>query len=260
MKTAGFVKIFVIITYLVMVSVNVLANTLPINGNNTGQVSNAYPNLFAPAPVTFSIWGLIYLLLAIYAAYQFFILGKSKPSQNLKFIQKIGLNFSISSLANVGWIFAWHYHQIGLSLLFMLVILVNLIRIANLINHQKLSKIEVFSIKAPFSIYFGWITVATIANIVTLLVSLNWAGFGWLDQTWMVLVLITGAGIGMWRTLKDSNNFYGLVLIWAYLGILMRHTSMSGFNNQYPVVINTLVACLIVFVGINSWVFLKKQP
>ena len=64
-------KIFAAAAYLAMVAVNFLANSLPINNRSTGEISDAYPNLFAPAGLAFSIWGLIYLLLGVFVLYQF---------------------------------------------------------------------------------------------------------------------------------------------------------------------------------------------
>lgn len=253
-----FLKIFVAISYLLMIAVNALANILPINGNNTGEVSNAYPNLFAPAAITFSIWGLIYLLLAAYTLYQFGLFQKDNGRGKAKLFKEIGIYFSITSVANILWIFSWHYRLIGLSLLLMLVILFYLIKIADLLRKQKLSSKETFFIKAPFSIYFGWITVATIANVTALLVSLNWNGFGLSDQLWMMLILLIGAAIGIARTIKDKNIFYGAVLIWAYFGILVKHTTIDGFNSQYPMVIGTVGVCLIAFLLVNSLVLFKN--
>lgn len=249
-----FLKIFVAVSYLLMIAVNALANILPINGNNTGEVSNAYPNLFAPAAFTFSIWGLIYALLAAYTLYQFGLFQKDKGKSRAKLFKGIGIYFSITSIANILWIFSWHYRLIGSSLLLMLVILFYLIRIADLLRKQKLSSKETFFIKAPFSIYFGWITVATIANATAFLVSMNWNGFGLSDQLWMILILLVGAAIGITRTIKDKNIFYGAVLIWAYFGILVKHLSVDGFNSEYPMIIVTVGVCLILFLVANGLV------
>lgn len=252
-------KIFVGITYLGMVIVNVLANVLPINGTTTGDVSNSYPNLFAPAAVTFSIWGVIYLLLAAHTLYQFGFFQKNISNNNHQLLRRIGTYFGITSIANMLWILSWHYHLIGLSLLLMLVILFFLIKIASLFKNKELSTKEKFFIQIPFSIYFGWITVASIANITTFFVSLNWNGWGLSDQVWMIIVLSIGAAIGILTAYKNKNVFYGLVLIWAYFGIWVKHTSLTGFNSQYPAVINTTIACLILFLITNGLVVFKKE-
>lgn len=239
------IKILAGVAYVAMVTVNFLANGLPINNRSTGAISDAYPNLFAPAGITFSIWGLIYLLLAGYVIYQF--VKSSQGKENL--FSKINPVFIISSLANISWIFAWHYDYIGLSVIIMAVILLSLIKIANILRAEKFTSLEKLFIKVPFSVYFGWITVAAIANITVFLVSLGWNGFGIADFVWTSIILVVGALIGIWRTNHDKNIAYALVLVWAYLGILLKHFSATGFNGQYPIVIATVIGCLVLFGG-----------
>lgn len=260
MKKDNFLKIFVAFTYLAMIVVNALSNILPINGNNTGQVSNSYSNLFAPAALTFSIWGVIYFLLAAYTLYQFGLFQKDGGEKNASLFAQVGSYFAVTSLANILWIFSWHYHLIALSLIFMLVILFYLIKINSILRKEKLTTKENFFIKAPFSVYFAWITVATIANVTTLLVSLNWNGWGISPAIWTIIILIIGAIIGLFRTLADKNIFYGLVFIWAYFGIWFKHTSANGFSGQYPAVINTLIVLEVLFlISLASLIFKKNK-
>lgn len=248
------IKILAGVAYVAMVTVNFLANGLPINNRSTGEISDAYPNLFAPAGITFSIWGLIYLLLAGYVIYQF--IKSSQGKENL--FSKINPVFIISSLANISWIFAWHYDYIGLSVIIMAVILLSLIKIANILRAEKFTSLEKLFIKVPFSVYFGWITVAAIANITVFLVSLGWNGFGIADFVWTSIILVVGALIGIWRTNHDKNIAYALVLVWAYLGILLKHFSATGFNGQYPIVIATVIGCLVLFGGFIGRLVYKK--
>lgn len=235
-------KIFAGLTYVAMVIVNYLANSLPINNRSTGAISDAYPNLFAPAGPAFSIWGLIYLLLGIYVVYQF--VKKDQGAEEI--IQKINPLFIATSIANISWIFAWHYDYIGLSVCFMVVLLILLIKIADTLRAKQFSKLEKVLIWAPFSIYFGWITVATIANIAVFLVSLGWDGFGIADYVWTSIILLVGAIIGILRINKDKNVVYGFVLVWAYSWILFKHLSESGFGGQYPSIIGSVIVCLVL--------------
>jgi len=249
-------KIIAGITYVAMVIVNGLANALPINGRPTGEISDAYANLFAPAGLTFSIWGIIYLLLAGYVLYQF--VNKDKKIEKL--IQTINPLFITTSLANILWIFAWHYDFIGISVLIMSVLLILLIKIADIINKKQFASRDKLFIKAPFSVYFGWITVATIANITVFLVSIGWNGFGIADFVWTSIILVVGTLIGILRMTKDKNIAYGLVLIWAYLGILLKHISTDGFGGQYPSIIATIVVCLVLFVfTLGRILFIKSR-
>lgn len=249
-----FTKVLAGVTYIGMIIVNYLANGLPLNNRSTGDISDAYPNIFAPAGPAFSIWGLIYLLLGIYIVYQF--LNKDEKIDIL--IAKINPFFIATSIANISWIFAWHYDYIGLSVLIMLTLLVLLIKIADIIRVEQFTKIGKFIIRAPFSIYFGWITVAFIANITVFLVSIRWDGFGIADFIWMSIILLVGATIGIIRMQKDKNIPYGMVLVWAYSWILFKHISPSGFDGEYPIVINTVIVCLALFVFFIGKLFFRK--
>ncbi len=251
-----YIKIAVAATFLIMVIVNGLANALPINEITTGQVSDSYPDLFAPAGLTFSIWGLIYLLLAAYTLYQLGLLQEDKGTARMELFENIGIPFAISSIANATWIFAWHYDAIGLSLLLMIVILVCLILIASRLRKEEFTLKEKIFIRLPFSVYFGWITVATIANVTTYLVSINWGGFGIPEQVWTVLILIIGAAIGIARMLWDKDIAYGLVIIWAYVGIWIKHASPTEFAGQYPAVISAAAICIfLLFVAEGLLIF-----
>ena len=250
-----FIKILTLGTYVAMIAVNFLANSLPINNRSTGDISDAYPNLFAPAGFAFSIWGLIYVLLFGYVLYQF--LKKDEKIEEL--FKKINPLFIATSLANISWIFAWHYDFIGLSVIIMAALLFLLIRIADSLRNEKLIAWEKWFIRAPFSVYFGWITVATIANITVFLVSIGWNGFGIADFVWTSSILLIGAPIGILRMQKDKNIAYGLVLIWAYSGILIKHLSTSGFNGQYPSIIITVILCLVLFVFFASRLLFKNN-
>jgi hypothetical protein len=129
----------------------------------------------------------------------------------------------------------------------MAILLILLIKITDILRLQKFSPLENTLIRVPFSIYFGWITVATIANITVFLVSIGWNGFGIADYIWTMIILLVGALIGILRLNHDRNVAYGLVLVWAYLGILLKHITPDGFGGQYPGIIMTLALCLVAF-------------
>lgn len=242
-----------------MIVVNSLANILPINDIDTGQVSDSYPNLFAPAGSTFAIWGLIYLLLAGYTLYQLGIFQGNTTIDKTELLNKIGILFSVSSIANASWIFAWHYDIIPLSMLLMVVILICLILINQLTSREQFSKNEYFFIRLPFSVYFGWITVATIANAIVLLVSWGWKDFILSDAAWTVIVIAIGLFIGLATMLKNRDVAYGLAIVWAYSGILLKHTSPEGFGSQYPTIINTTIVCIVLLLLAEAYLLISKK-
>lgn len=255
MKYTSLLNVLTLVSFFLMIVMNALANILPINGITTGAVSDSYPNLFAPAGATFSIWGVIYLLLGIYTTALFILKNESKQS----FYNKLNVYFIISSVLNSIWILAWHYRVMWLTVILMFLLLLTLIKIADTIHSQKLSLREKLLVKIPFGVYFGWITVATIANITVFLISIGWSGWGLRDEVWTVLVLLVGVMISVWRTWKDNNLAYGLVPVWAYFGIWLKHTSATGFNGQYAAVINAVLFCLGLLFISNSLLVIRKR-
>ena len=240
------IKILVALTYLVMVATNVAANALPLNGRGTGEISEAYSNLFTPAGVTFSIWGVIYLLLGAHVLYQLGLF-RDRPDTpaDVALLNRVGLLFALSSLTNTAWIFAWHYDLIPLSAVLLITIFVLLALIVTTVRRANLTGQRRWFIGVPFSVYFGWSTVAVVANITVLLVYLKWDGFGIADSTWAVAIILVAMAIGTATMLRNRDVAYGLVLIWAYIGILIRQT--SELASQYPMIIAAVVASLLVY-------------
>lgn len=245
-------KISTLGAYIIMVATNYLAVLLPLNGKDTGEISDNYPNLFTPAGYAFSIWGLIYTLLAIYVIYQ---LWQKKD----KLLARVNQLFIVNAFLNASWLFAWHYDLIWLSALIMIGLLLTLIHIADILRASNLTIKQTWLLRLPFSIYFGWITVATMANMTVFLVSIGWSGFGFSESFWTVAILLVGALIGSRRMFHDRFIPYGLVLIWAYVAILIKHLSANGFGGMYPVVIWTVVACLVIFLGTILLISTKKE-
>ncbi len=204
--------------------VNFLANSVPINGITTGALSDMYPNYFVPAGFTFSIWGVIYLFVISFIVVQWVRKDQEKS------INAIGPWFFLSCLANASWIFAWHYLQIELSLLLMLAIFFCLVQIYQRLqigSSPSESAIERWFMKAPFSIYLGWISVATIANVTTLLVHYDWQGGFLAPASWAAIMIIIAAVLGLLILIYRADLLYALVLIWALWGIYSKRTALD---------------------------------
>jgi len=236
-------------SFLVMIGANFLANALPINDITTGEISALFPNLFTPAGFAFGIWGLIYLFLAVHTLFQLGILKDKKASIKAEVKQKAAVLFSVTCFLNAAWIYAWHYLMIPLSLLFMICLLVCLYFIVDLLKFKNLSNFEKIVVRLPFSIYFGWISVATIANVTIMLVDFSWNGFSLAESFWTVLILLIATSIGITVVFKSKDIAYGLVFVWAYIGILVQHTSSTGFAGQFLIVIVTVIICSLVLIG-----------
>ena len=237
-------KYFVLAAYVVMVGVNYLATALPLGGRDTGQISDNYPNLFAPAGYTFSIWGLIYGLLAVYVFYQW------KHGDD-ELVRRVNRLFVVNALLNASWIFAWHYDMLPLSLIAMLALLACLILayVRLEVGHAGASQGERNFVHLPFSVYLGWITVATIANVTALLVSRGWNGFGIADQSWAVALIAIGVVLAIVALATRHDIFYALVIVWALAGIALKRYLTTDPAGQ-PVLIAALAGIAILTVGI----------
>jgi hypothetical protein len=204
---------FLFIVFSFTIYVNYLAGSGQLNDIGTGELSALYPALFTPAGFTFSIWGVIYLLNTGFCLLQLYKLIKSPETLNSKHI----LIFVGASFLNVAWLVAWHYQLLLVSVLVMLLLLSSLIY--GVIQSRKIrieSKQNYFEY-VNFSVYLGWISVATIANISGWLHTLNFAADLQIEMT---LVMISIATIlAMWMSNKLRNYAFGFVVIWALFGI-----------------------------------------
>jgi len=257
-RSVLFLSILNLLGFLGTVVVNALASILPINNITTGALSDLYPNLFVPAGLTFAIWGLIYILLGIFAIYPLLPRVRREPEKT-EFVQRIGPWFFLSCLANIGWIFAWHYQILPLSLAFMLILLGCLLAIylRLRVGKSEATKAERYFAHLPFSVYLGWITIATIANVTALLVDINWNAWGLSQQFWAVAVIIVGIVIALSMLFTRKDIFYSLVVDWAILGILLKRLSDTAVADQ-SVVIVTIAGLAIITVGVIAQLVRKK--
>ncbi len=215
----------IIITWLLFVgviAVNALANILPINGYNTGQVSAFYPNTFVPAGFTFSIWGVIYLLLFSYTiGYTYYTLKQQRFPKAFAFIERINHYFLCTCVFNMSWILAWHYLQIELSVVIMLLFLITLIQLflksTTLAN--ALTTTQKIILQTPFIVYLGWISVATIANIAALLVSYKLIPLSIAPVYWSAAMILIAILLAVLMLKKFQAIAFALVVAWALWGI-----------------------------------------
>jgi hypothetical protein len=217
-------QLITILATLLTITVNGLANALPINGQSTGEISDRFAISFVPAGYVFSIWGIIYLGLVAFTIYQ--ALPARKDNELLK---KIAPAYWIGSLANIAWILLWHYEFFPLTLLAMIIILATLIFI-----YRQMSKVKSslegslnWFVRLPFSIYLGWISVATIANVSQVLFSSGWSGWGISGATWAVIMIAIATILGLLMIWREQEIPYSLVLVWASVGIAQKQSASS---------------------------------
>ncbi|MEZ4769234.1 MAG: tryptophan-rich sensory protein [Caldilineales bacterium] len=238
-------QIAVILATLVTITINGLANALPINGQTTGEISDRFDVLFVPAGYVFAIWGLIYVGLIAYTVFQALPAQKENPR-----LRAVGWIYVIASIANSVWIFLWHYEYLPLTLVAMLVLLASLLVIYGRlgINRLQVGRGERWAVQVPFSIYLGWITVATIANVTDLLWSLGWNGFGLSAQTWFLIMLGAVIIIAGLMAFTRGDVAYLLVLVWALIGIAVKHSGLQTV--AISAAITAAIVVLLLIIGV----------
>ena len=248
-----------LIGLLAVIAVNAMATLLPLNNITTGELSDKYPNLFVPAGITFSIWGVIYLFLLLFVIYQF-VAALRKSAGERGIFEKIGLLFFISCIFNIAWILAWHFELVLLSLVFMLLLLLTLITIYIRLQTGRpgIKNYEKVFVNIPFSTYLGWITIATIANVTAYLVNINWNGFGISEQLWTVIVIAVGVIITLLTLFSRNDIFYSLVVVWALVGIILKRIADTSVPDNM-IVITSIAGIAVVALGIIAQLVRKKR-
>ena len=243
-------KLIAALVFVAVIAVNAAANALPINGFTTGELSDRYFNLFTPAGFTFSIWGVIYLALLGYVLLIF--RSNQFSSSELSFL------WVVNGVANMAWIFAWHYLKIASSMFIMLILLLSLIWITDYLHKIKAPDRITRYVRAAFDVYFGWITVATIANATALLVAMDFGRWGLSEGEWTSTMVGVAATVALLVSLRRRSIWYLLPILWAFYGIYAKHQADWGFRSAYPEVLNTLQFALGLLTLMLLFIVYKK--
>ncbi len=248
--------------YVLMVAANIFAEAVPINGVTSREVSDRYQTLITPAPGTFVIWFAIWVLLLLYTLYQcgVFQWKEGRGPCSTELTRAIAPLFSISSVCNTLWIISWHYELILVCFVLIAALLYCLIRIMRILTRERLCIKEKLFAFVPFSVYVAWVIIATFVNAAALLVSLDWDGWGIAPQIWAVAALFICTALGIYLMFRWKSAAIGIVFIWGYGGILVAHASPEIWNGAYPLVIMTLIVCLIALLFSFSIRIYQKRP
>jgi len=250
MNNSSVLKVANILSFILTIVVNSLAgSTTLIGGKVTAEVSDANFTLITPAGYVFSIWGVIYILLGIFVVFQ------ALPSQRGKdFHSKIGWLFVLASIFNISWLFLWQFEYLIVSVPVMFMLLASLIAIYLRldIGKSKVELVEKIAVHLPFSTYFGWITIASIANVAATLVSIDWDGLGINPETWATLIIIIALLISLIVVVTRTDVAYGLVIVWAFVGI---SEGQKAYSN---IVTLTQISAVIVFAALIATIAIDK--
>lgn len=239
----------VIIALLTTIFVNYLANALPLNNRDTGSISDNFPVRFTPAGYVFAIWSLIYLGLIAYAIWQ--ALPGQRDNARLR---AIFWPFMLSCMANVTWLFSWHYGYYLLSALLMLILLGALIILyARLYpSFPTVSHAERWTTHIPFRIYLGWITVATIANLTIVLYAQGWRGAPLDAPLWAAIMIVVATVVGLFFAVRLRDAAYTAVLVWAFIGIYIK-------QGDAPITAYSALAMAVVLAIAALFALVRRQ-
>jgi hypothetical protein len=239
-RTYQYANAFAVIATIIM---NSLVNILPVNGVTTGEVSDFYPNLFTPPGYVFAIWAVIYTLAVIFMVYQF-----RSSQRNKDYLGGIGFLYVISAALNIIWLFVFHYSY-GAPSLFLVSVFIILALLGNLlliyhrlsIGLKKVSFSEKFAVHLHFSVYLGWISLASIAAIASgLNIIFPNIPFG-LQQFFTAFVVVIALLLVIFMVNLRKDFAYGLVVVWAAIGIALK-------NSGSPVIYYTCIITVIIIV------------
>jgi hypothetical protein len=237
------------LSVVLALTINILASALPLNGQNTGEISDRFQVYFVPAGYVFAIWGIIYIGWIAFAIYQFLPAQKENPR-----LRKLGYWFALSGVFNAAWLFCWHYNLFGLSVLIMLALLGTLI-VSYLkldVGRTAVSTGQKWAVDVPFSVYLGWVSVATIANITSWLYSINWDGFGISPQVWAVIMLVVASVVGALMAFRQRDAGYLFVFVWAFAGIALKQA-------ETPLVANSAWGATVVALGLAVYSIVQRR-
>jgi benzodiazapine receptor len=238
-----------IVAFIVTVAINGMAgSTNLLGGVTSADVSDMYPTLVTPAGFTFAIWGVIYTLLLFFVVYQALPKNRDKP-----FLSQVGVLFGLSSVCNVCWLFLWHYDLITYSLVLMLVLLASLILIYQRldIGRVAVSLKEMALVHLPFSVYLGWISIATIANVSVALTAVSWDGWGIEPSTWAVVIICVALLLSLAMLVTRKDIAFSFVVVWALVGILTKQSAYQSIVLASEIGILLLLAAIGVTVAFS---------
>lgn len=238
-----------LVAFVVTVVINGMAVSLPLNGLTTAEISDRFPVLVTPANYVFSIWSVIYLLLAAFTIWQ--ALPRNRTDATLR---SIGYLPAVAGALNALWVVLWHFEVFALTVPVMLGLLLTLIAIHVGVRGVRAGGgAQRWLVGLPFSVYLGWITIATIANISQMLYWAGYRGDPLGAELWTIAVLATGVAITAVMLLREADWAYALVIIWAYVGIAAKQTEPVA-------VVAALAGAIAVAALVGYVVIVRRRP
>ncbi len=211
-----------VIATIATVIINILSQALPFNNQTSAEIANRFSNnFFLPANYVFGIWGIIYLSMIAFAIYQ----GRRDSAV----VRSFGWWWVIGCVGNSTWLIAFHWNAFAISMFPMALLLIALLAMYLKLRAPAvtLTRSERWFVSAPVSLYFAWVTVATIANACYILIDGGWDGFGIAYETWGAIMIVIGGLIAGGVALANRDAVYAAVIVWSFAGIVSRHPEVT---------------------------------
>lgn len=232
-----------------VIFVNYLAGTGKINNVTPEVISDKYPTIITPAGYAFAIWSLIYLGMIGFSIYQ----ALPGQTENPRF-RAIRTVYILNCVANCAWIYLWHYEMILAALVVIFVLLGTLVFI-NVKLRTAETTAETWLAKVPFSIYFGWVTVASILNASIALVYLGVRTTDLPAQICGALLIVIAVVLGVIMRFKLNLTAYPLAVAWALTAIAVAH------GGETIIVVSAAIAVIILLLtALSAFLTAGKQP
>lgn len=227
--------------------VAVLVN-LGVTGPSIGAISDRYPTYVVPAGYAFLIWNLIFALALGYGFWQW------RPAQRANpLLRGVGWLTASALAATSLWMLIFQRSLFTPSVVVMLWLLASLIGVVvRLYQHgANFSRTEQWLVYVTFSIFLGWITVATVANVGQVLTALGWNGWGLAAETWGIIALALAGVLAAAVTVATGGNApYALTVIWALIAVAINQFSRAVPTSSTTVGAVAIGAALLVGIAL----------
>ena len=217
-------QVAIVVSFLITLAINIAANALPINGQRTAEISDRFDVFVIPAGYVFSIWGLIYLLLAAFTIHQ------ARPSRSTDpTLRRLGWLPVVAGILNATWVLLFQYEWFSVTVPVMIGLLITLVWInaSTFADRGRLVGSARWTVRLPFSVYLGWITIATIANIAQALQAVGVTVDPALAPIIAAGVLTVGLAIAVTFVWRFADVAYGAVVVWAYIGVAVKEADTA---------------------------------
>ncbi len=253
MRNAKFLSLAHLFVLLALIYWNYYSNTGVINGNTVGSISDKFDSLFTPASYAFSIWGVIYLGLLVFAVNMIIVSYSSK--RDAEFVLRAAPSLIIAHSCSGLWLYFWLQELTGLSVVLMLAVLASLTTVVLRLRMEMWDAPlkYIATVWWPIDLYFGWISVATISNIASYLNKVEWQG-GLSEVTWTIIAISLGTILSMIMIFKRNMREFGVVVIWAFVAIAVRH-----WNTIPEIKWSALIAVSTIFVASSYHAYKNRK-